>query len=135
MEEFGYSERCIFTFQDSHLYRARKTVVCLWTCSVAVENSSRAVGKRPGFWSWFRAWSWASVVQGMITDLSCSGYDHGSGYDPKPQLQNKGIEHNWFQEPEGQKFKENRKVKWLAQYHCTSKKNKRAELEEILKVI
>lgn len=29
----------------------------------------------------------------------------------EPQLQNKGNGQNWFQELEGQKFKENRKVK------------------------
>ena len=29
----------------------------------------------------------------------------------RPQLQNKGIGGNWFQEPKRQKFKENRKVK------------------------
>lgn len=51
MEEFGYSERGTFIFQDSHLCtsRARKTGLGLGTCSVAVENSNRAVGKRPGF--------------------------------------------------------------------------------------
>lgn len=54
---------------------------------------------------------------------------------PEPQLQNTGIWQNWFQEPKEEKFKENRKVKWLAQYHCTSKKNQRAELEKIWKLM
>lgn len=76
MEEFGYSERCTFILQDSYLCTSRARKTGVGLWKTATELQARDLGSEAG-----------------------SGYDHG------PQFQNKGTEHNWFQEPKGQNSK------------------------------